>query len=619
MRLPRSRVTHSIDSWERRCRKLLEDLEPHVDAGGAGSGPQLWAGFADHLAEALRQCRAQLHNRQETSRDVNSQLLRAVKEEGGSGSDVQVLSGWLQQAWDPDGAAQSMGIESLSMDSIIQRPQRTLQRVAGARTELLVGDWSFDALEVESSGHTVMQLVGFELLHTYASLPPGALTAFLSTLEKAYGKEHPYHSYVHAADMCNSFYFLATRSRLWEDGEVSDWIQLTSLIAALGHDVGHFGRNNVFLTSTRHALAVTYNDKSVLENFHASTLIQMLDQCYGSGSDLPEKLLSQQPIERLPRMRHLIILLILHTDPAKHLEDLSAFRVRLGAEDYNPMSHVPGCNKGDQEQAMCMLFRSADISHSAKDWNIHQEWSKRVAQEFHDQGDEEKRLGLAVSPLCDREGFVLASSQVGFLQFICVPTWKELARFEEIVCYLAKEAARSPETHAPRRSSLRLTTRGSQGTDRILSRSQTAMCHSPQPGPCSPGASPRRRRPSPITSAAPFDPKASPLELMQMGRVSSLPSESAGKMSRRSSLSSLQSEKRSSRPFLTLPARAQATAGPHHVAEAPDILERLGKRSSSGDGKLTCVCLRLCEQNLKAWTSLAEEAKPPPSPASRCA
>jgi hypothetical protein len=244
-------------------------------------------------------------------------------------------------------------------------------------------------------------------------------------------------------------------------------------------------------------------------------------------------------------MRLLIILLILSTDPAKHLEDLSKFRVRLGAADYNPMSNIPGFNKGDQEQAMCMLFRSADISHSAKDWNIHVEWSKRVTMEFHDQGDEEKRLGLAVSPLCDREGFVLASSQVGFLQFICVPTWKELARFEEIVLYLASDGTVSAEPPLPRRGSVRLTTRGSQNSaSRSSKRAQTAGHLSP--GLCTPVESPRRRRPSKVSGDSPVrrrpspchlgapqpECKATPLGPVQMTRISS---DIGGQRSRRAS------------------------------------------------------------------------------------
>ena len=38
------------------------------------------------------------------------------------------------------------------------------------------------------------------------------------------------------------------------------------LVAALCHDLGHPGVSNKFLVETRHELAMTYNDRSCLEN-----------------------------------------------------------------------------------------------------------------------------------------------------------------------------------------------------------------------------------------------------------------------------------------------------------------------------------------------------------------
>lgn len=158
-----------------------------------------------------------------------------------------------------------------------------------------------------------------------------------------------------------------------------------------------------------------------MESFHASTVISLLEQP-------PEgtKLLEQIPSDQVPKCRSLMISLILATDTSKHLEELSAFRLQLGSDAFDPNTEG-----ADQLQLLSMLFRAADIGHSAKRWDIHLVWSQRVVEEFHAQGDEEKRLGLKVSPLCEREGFRMASSQVGFLQFISLPTWRELARFEE--------------------------------------------------------------------------------------------------------------------------------------------------------------------------------------------
>lgn len=48
-------------------------------------------------------------------------------------------------------------------------------------------------------------------------------------------------------------------------------------LSALGHDLGHPGVGNGFMINSKHNLALRYNDISVLENFHAATLFEILN------------------------------------------------------------------------------------------------------------------------------------------------------------------------------------------------------------------------------------------------------------------------------------------------------------------------------------------------------
>ena len=64
-------------------------------------------------------------------------------------------------------------------------------------------------------------------------------------------------------------------------------------------------------------------------------------------------------------------------------------------------------------KVMCMVLHSADVSHPTKCWALHREWTARCMEEFFNQGDREKEMGLDVSPLCDRNTTQVPQSQIG--------------------------------------------------------------------------------------------------------------------------------------------------------------------------------------------------------------
>ena len=64
-------------------------------------------------------------------------------------------------------------------------------------------------------------------------------------------------------------------------------------------------------------------------------------------------------------------------------------------------------------QVLQCLIHCADLSNPAKPVDIAVEWATRVMEEQFRQGDEEKRLGLDIGPLCDRDSVCIEQCQVG--------------------------------------------------------------------------------------------------------------------------------------------------------------------------------------------------------------
>merc|ERR1719322_1551762 len=102
-----------------------------------------------------------------------------------------------------------------------------------------------------------------------------------------------------------------------------------SLIAAGIHDVGHPGTNPAFHTKTLSPLAVRYNDKSVLENFHVSLAFETMQknqQCNWFAL-LPTEFLARDdpaaaPVNLQQYTRKGMISMVLATDMAKHPKHL---------------------------------------------------------------------------------------------------------------------------------------------------------------------------------------------------------------------------------------------------------------------------------------------------------
>jgi hypothetical protein len=77
---------------------------------------------------------------------------------------------------------------------------------------------------------------------------------------------------------------------------------------------------------------------------------------------------------------------------------------------------------------LAVALKFADLGHSFKPFHLHKQWAERITDEFWALGDRERQLGIAVSPLCDRDkDSNVPESQIGFFRHICVPFYSIVA------------------------------------------------------------------------------------------------------------------------------------------------------------------------------------------------
>lgn len=80
------------------------------------------------------------------------------------------------------------------------------------------------------------------------------------------------------------------------------------------------------------------------------------------------------------------------------------------------------------------LSRPTEIAHR---------WAEVLLVEFFSQGDAERRDGLQVTPLFDREKTTLAGSQVGFLRFVGISLFSKISSFISDLLWLSDQLNRN--------------------------------------------------------------------------------------------------------------------------------------------------------------------------------
>lgn len=130
--------------------------------------------------------------------------------------------------------------------------------------------------------------------------------------------------------------------------------------------------------------------------------------------------------------RKRIIEAVLSTDMAMHSKLVGTISSKVSNDDFVISKYLESnseINKFDfQQDIINFVLHAIDIGHAAKPFKIEIKWADLVTQEFHNQGDVEKKLNLPISFLCDRTTANIPASQVGFIAGIVLPTFQLVQR-----------------------------------------------------------------------------------------------------------------------------------------------------------------------------------------------
>jgi len=290
-------------------------------------------------------------------------------------------------------------------------------------TEILAGtdQWNWDVFELlrVSEGRPLLFL-GMALFQKYDligkfNIDRSKLCNFLAVIESGYHLNNPHHNSTHAADVTRSMHFFLTTGNVKSCCDDSDI--LAAIVAAVILDYDHPGRTNAFQIATSDYKSILYNDRNVLENHHcAQAFLQLQKE--------ENNIFKQMEKRNFSAVRKTVLEMVLATDISTHFETIGHFSSTI-----QPGKMV---NEKSRLLILKMALKCADLGDSAKIITLHRRWAERRGEEFFQQGDDERKRGLPISPFMDRQKATIPQAQLGFMDFLVIPMFNVWCTFLQL-------------------------------------------------------------------------------------------------------------------------------------------------------------------------------------------
>ncbi|KAH7345359.1 hypothetical protein B0J17DRAFT_712954 [Rhizoctonia solani] len=324
---------------------------------------------------------------------------------------------------------------------------------------------------------------------TFDQLPP-----FLRAVRKIYRTQNQYHNFQHALDVFQAVYWFLCRAGVvppvgilskrsngtgpdkfvnvglgsgqmsangkWKRAKTQGRIGVLRnvdvfalLLAAVGHDVGHPGLSNAFMTNADTPLSRVFDHKSSLEQLHCALLLRLMHKygmghllmtrpaktptgksglvSYASSPGLNASYQQSSPENGLRQphgFRWLLVQTVLATDMSVHFDWIKRFGDYASSLSTGGFRNVPE----DEERLMiCQaLIKCGDISNPTRPHAVSEHWSKVLLEEWACQATFEQELDLPVTVVnvdISNGAKQQAQGQVGFIDLFTQPLFNATA------------------------------------------------------------------------------------------------------------------------------------------------------------------------------------------------
>lgn len=307
--------------------------------------------------------------------------------------------------------------------------------------------WEFDAFELADVCDTPLTALGLYAMNKFdlfkqCNVSQTTFVAFLYKIEQSY-LSNPYHNNIHACDVLSAEIYWLSDTDIYSKLEPNDLF--ICIIAAAIHDVGHPGTTSDFQIKTHSELANRYNDTSVLENYHLSVAFNVIQQ-------KKTNIFENMDTNIRTRLRQALIQIVFTTDVSKHLNHITTLRelidelqttqtLKNSQNIIDKDNTTNKKNEHDRKSVMSkaeirsiirnMTVKASDLSNPTRPLEIALKWTDAIMEEFWQQGEKESQLGLTITPIMNRDKPNIEYGQLGFIDHLVIPLFKEWLRFSQ--------------------------------------------------------------------------------------------------------------------------------------------------------------------------------------------